>query len=181
MPAGVVAALVLLTACGDRPELARPGEESSAPPSASQTPPSTSTPAPIPPTSPPPSQTQPQQPPSGPPVTRTPDGHVVPPGVRALPREQVDTSTLPGYYTERQVWVFDDGRSLQVFAMASTPCAGVRGRATESGNTVRVVLESLSAPQGGTDVCAQVIEPKPVVVRLQAPLGDRVVSLQIPD
>jgi hypothetical protein len=115
------------------------------------------------------------------PVTVGPSGTAVPAGVRLLPKDQVDTSALPDYYTERNVWAFDGDRSLQMFAMARDACAGVQAIIGEqSAVAVKVVLVSMDAPQGGPpdgQMCAQVLTPKPVTVRLDAPVGNRKVYL----
>jgi multidrug efflux pump subunit AcrA (membrane-fusion protein) len=163
--AGAGMGLVLvLGACGQRADQAGPGGHEPGQPSRTEagTPPASSSIA-------------------EPPVTVEPSGTVVPVGVRLLPKGQVDASALPDYYTERNVWAFDGDRSLQMFAMARDACAGVQATISEqSADAVKVVLASMDAPQGGPpdgQMCAQVLTPKPVTVRLDAPVGNRKVYL----
>lgn len=115
------------------------------------------------------------------PVGTGPTGAEGPPGARLLPAGQVDTSALPPYYTERNVWAFDNDRSLQMLVMARDACAGVEATVTEqSPSAVTVVLRALDAPQGGPpdgQICAQVLLPKPATVRLAEPIGTRQVRL----
>lgn len=119
-----------------------------------------------------------------PPVSRAPSGTglVVPPGVTQLPPEQVDASALPMEYDERGlVWVFDDGFSLQMFAMATSGCGGVEARVVDQTATeVRISMGAMDQPQGGSpddQMCTTVLTPKPVTVTLDAPLQDRKVFL----
>lgn len=112
------------------------------------------------------------------PVTIGPSGPVVPPGVDVVPAGQVDASALPEYVQPRDVYSFDGGRSLQVFGMAADPCAGVEADLVDqSAKTVKIILRPMMAPQGGTDVCTQVITAKPATVSLDEPLGQRTVVL----
>jgi hypothetical protein len=119
-----------------------------------------------------------------PPVSKAPTGTgvVVPPGVTQLPPEQVDASALPMDYDERGlVWVFDDGFSLQMFAMATSGCGGVEARVVDQTATeVRIALGAMDQPQGGPadgTACTTALTPKPVTVTLDAPLQDRKVFL----
>jgi hypothetical protein len=119
-----------------------------------------------------------------PPVTQAPSGTglVVPAGVTQLPPEQVDATALPMDYAERGlVWVFDDGFSLQMFAMATSGCGGVDARVVDQTATeVRITLGAMDQPQGGPaddTMCTTVMTPKPVTVTLDAPLQDRKVLL----
>lgn len=112
------------------------------------------------------------------PVTLGPSGAVVPPGVDLVPAGQVDASALPEYVQPRDVYSFDGGRSLQVFGMAADPCAGIEADLVDqSADAVKIVLRPMMAPQGGTDVCTQVITAKPATVALTEPLGQRTVYL----
>ena len=166
-----VGLLLVLGACGQLTDQAGPGGQSSGQPSQTEVGPSQTEVG----SSPPASSS------AEPPVTVGPSGTDVPAGVRLLPTSQVDASALPDYYTERNVWAFDDDRSLQMVAMANDACAGVQATVSEqSANAVKVVLASMDAPQGGPpdgQMCAQVLTPKPVTVRLDAPVGNRKVYL----
>lgn len=137
-----------------------------------------------------PSVTKPQDPPGAtppatapsPPVSIGPSGSVVPAGVTEVPAAQVDASALPEYYEHRgQVWVFDDGYSLQMFAMASSGCTDAEAMLVDQSATeVRIMLRPMDQPQGGPPdgtVCTEVLTPKPVVVALDAPLGSRTIYL----
>lgn len=108
-----------------------------------------------------------------------PPSSVPPPSDATLvPDSQVDSSGLPPFYEERTVWVLGDGRTLQMYAMATNGCANAQGRITEqTAGDVRVTLESLTSPQGGKDVCAQSLQPKRITVTLNEPLGSRTVHL----
>jgi hypothetical protein len=120
-----------------------------------------------------------------PPVSKAPTGTglVVPPGVTQLPPEQVDASALPPseYDEHGLVWMFDDGFSLQMFAMATSGCGGVQAKVVDQTATeVRISLGPIDQPQGGgadDEMCTAVITPRPVTVTLDAPLGDRKVFL----
>jgi hypothetical protein len=163
----VVGAAVLfaLGACGQRAEPAGAG---------SGTPTTVVTPTEA-------SAVPPSEPPTSPPVTVGPSGTVVPPGVTVVPKDQVDSSALPEYHRERTVWVFDGGLSLQLYVMANNGCAGVEARVVDqSADAVRILVRSMDVPQGGPEgggMCTQALEPKPVTVRLDAPLGDRLIFL----
>lgn len=171
------ALLVLVTvgACGERPDAApvTPG-------GASLSLPVPTKPAPTEPSVPIAPPTDPVDP-TGPSVSLGPSGVVVPPGYTELPPGQVDAKALPAdVYTERRVWAAPDGRSLQLFAVAPDPCTEVR--ATVEGATADAVTLALSPmphPLGGPEgqVCATVVTPKPVSVRLADVLGDRKVVL----
>ncbi|OLF16898.1 hypothetical protein BU204_14455 [Actinophytocola xanthii] len=171
-----VALVVVLAGCGEDVGASQPGggtvstgvtvtEEASREPSATET--------------------EPPRPPGGTPsapVSLSPDGPVVPEGVRQVPSSQVDASAVPEYYDHRgEVWVYDGGYSLQMFAAASSGCGGVEARVVDqSAEAVRIVVRALPAPQGGSPddpVCTTVITPRPVTVALDAPLGERRVFL----
>lgn len=144
-----------------------------------------------PPSSPVPSQPAPSpsepKPPAGKPsapVSISSSGElVVPDGVTTVPADQVDSSALPAYYEHRgQVWMFDDGYSLQMFAAASTGCSDAEAVVVDqSGTDVRITLRPLPAPPGGMPddggVCTTVMTPRPVTVTLDQPLGDRKIYL----
>ncbi|HEY0452831.1 hypothetical protein [Actinophytocola sp.] len=117
-----------------------------------------------------------------PPVSVSPSGVVVPEGVRQVPAAQVDSSALPAYYEHRgEVWVFEDDRSLQMFAAASSGCTDAQAVVVDQSATeVRIMLRPLPEPQGGRPdggACTAVMTPRPVTVRLAAPLGDRTIHL----
>ena len=131
----------------------------------------------------PPEAGKPQNPVSGePPVTIGPDGPVVPPGVTEVPAAQVDATALPQYVEfGNKVWQYNDGFSLQMFAAATSGCAGVEAFvADQSADAVKIIVRSLDQPQGGRpddSVCTQVMTPVPVTVTLDQPLRDRMVLL----
>lgn len=117
-----------------------------------------------------------------PPVSLSPDGPVVPEGVALVPAEQVDSSALPEYYEQRgQVWVYDDGFSLQMFAAASSSCGDAEAMVVDqTASEVRIVLRPMDQPMGGPadgEACAMVMQPKPVTVTLDSPLQDRKIFL----
>jgi hypothetical protein len=119
---------------------------------------------------------------SAPPVTMGPNGPVVPGGVEALPPSQLDSKNLPDYYTERHVWVFNAGRSLQLFAVARNGCSGVEANPTQQSATdVTIAIRPLDQPMGehpdGNPMCTQALTLKSVVVQLAEPLGTRRVHL----
>jgi hypothetical protein len=171
------ALLVLLAtaACGAQqaggtPEIPA-GDASSAPPSLTMPPKPTLDPP-----------TEPVDPPK-PVITTGPSGVVVPPGLEVLPPERVDAKALPAdQYPERRVWVSQDDRSLQFFAMAPDPCT-IMEATVESADTARVTLAiaPMAQPQGGPEgqVCATVVTPMPVSVALPEALGDRQVVLTL--
>ncbi len=127
----------------------------------------------------PPSGTEPSAP-----VSLSPTGVVVPDGVTQVPADQVDASALPAYYEHRgEVWVFDDGYSLQMFAAASSGCTDAEAVVVDqSGSGVRITLRPLPETPGGRPdggACTAVMTPRPVTVTLDAPLGDRMIHLGI--
>lgn len=120
------------------------------------------------------------------PVTLSPQGEpVVPPGVEQVPAAQVDASALPTYYKlHGDVWVFDDGYSLEMFAAASSGCTDAEAVVvSQSSSEVKLTLRPLDAQPGGRPdgggACTAVMTPKPVTVRLDQPLGDRMIYLGI--
>lgn len=125
-----------------------------------------------------PPSSAPTEPPSGssstpPPVTGLPQG------AAQVPSDRLDTSALPEYYrSSSKVWVVNDGRTLQLSAMARDACTGVQARVIEQNDQlVRIELAPMDVPQGGSPdgpgFCAQVLTPRIVTVDLKAPLGDR--------
>ncbi len=123
--------------------------------------------------------------PPEPPVSRTERTNVaVPAGVTQVPAAQVDASAVPEYYDYRgQVWVFDDGYSLQAFAMATSGCGGVEAELVDQSATeVRITMGPQAEPKDGSSddrVCTEVETPRPVTVALDAPLGDRKIFLAV--
>jgi hypothetical protein len=178
-----VLALGVLAACGSN---ATDSAGQSAPTSESQSESQSVKPAPEPPAvivEPTPPAVKPQDPSGGvPPVTIGPDGPVAPAGVTEVPPSQVDASALPNYVEYgNKVWVYDDGYSLQMFASATSSCNGAEAVVVgQSADTVKIVVRPLAGPQGGRPddgVCAMVMTPVPVTVRLDAPLRDRRIFL----
>ncbi|WP_460405703.1 hypothetical protein [Actinophytocola sediminis] len=117
-----------------------------------------------------------------PPVSLAPDGPVVPPGVTQVPSAQVDATGVSELNEYRGlVWLYDDGRSLQMVAMATSGCGGVEARITgQTPTEVRIELGPQAQPQGGDpdgQMCTSVLTPRPVAVTLDGPLGDRTVHL----
>ncbi|HWM05169.1 MAG TPA: hypothetical protein VNP92_22750 [Actinophytocola sp.] len=125
------------------------------------------------------------EPPRGtpkPPVSQGPTGLVVPDGVTQVPAAQVDSSAVPVYSEHSgQVWMFDDGHSLQLFATATSSCTDAEAVVVDQSDAeVRIMLRPLPSPPGGLPdggACGAVMTPKPVVVTLDAPLGDRMIYL----
>lgn len=118
------------------------------------------------------------------PVSVGPSGVVVPDGVTQVPADQVDASALPAYYDHHgEVWVFDDGYSLQMFAAASSGCSDAEAVVVDqSASGVRITLRPLPEPPGGRpddSACTAVMTPRPVTVALREPLGDRKIYLGI--
>lgn len=163
--AGMTALLLGAGACGQAADQGAPASQPT-PTSVSPGPPSVSAPQrpsskPIPPEA------------GAPPTATTP-----PEGAVLLPKSQVDTSALPEYYAERNVWSVNDGRTLALNAMAPNPCTGVTARLVEENDRmVRITIAPMDVPQGGPPdgpgVCAQVVTPRVLTVDLAAPIGDR--------
>lgn len=115
-------------------------------------------------------------PPIGRPVSTAPTSGV-PQGAVLVPDERVDA---PSHYRERKVWVLNEGRTLQLTAMARDACTGVTAMVIEQNDKlVHVRISQLEVPQGGSSppVCAQVLTPKLVTVDLKVPLGNRQVII----
>lgn len=118
------------------------------------------------------------------PVSMGPNGPVVPAGVTQVPADQVDASALPAYYNNPgDVWVYDDGYSLEMFAAASSGCSEAEAVVVDqTSDAVRITLRPLAQTQGGrpdSRPCTAVMTPRPVTVRLAEPLGDRTIHLGI--
>jgi hypothetical protein len=170
---GTAGLLLALAACGQAAD--QGGQAASAPGSTSGSstptlvdPPSVS--VPVPPITKPPPQ------PPGPPATN------VPADATLLPKSQVDTSGLPSWYTERNVWSVNGGRTLVVPGMGRDACTGVQARVVEqNADLVRIEISPMDVPQGGSPdgpgFCAQVVTPRMVTVDLKVPLGNRKVVL----
>jgi hypothetical protein len=170
---GTAGLLLALAACGQAADqggqaASAPGSTSGSPSPTIVEPPSVSVPAP--------------------PITELPPplpgptGTKVPEGATLLPKSQVDTSGLPSYYTERNVWSLNGGRSLVVPGMGRDACTGVQARVVEqNADLVRIEISPMDVPQGGQPdgggFCAQVVTPRMVTVDLKVPLGNRKVVL----
>lgn len=172
---GTAGLLLTLTACGQAANSG--GQAASAPGSASASPSPTATVVeppsvglPVPPVT-----AKPPPPPAG-------TGTNVPQGATLLPKTQVDTAGLPSWYTERNVWSVNGGRSLIVPGMGRDACTGVDARVVEqNAELVRIEIAPMDVPQGGQPdgggFCAQVVTPRMVTVDLKVPLGNRRVVL----
>jgi hypothetical protein len=169
--AGTAGLLLALTACGQAANQAATagGGSSSASPTESS--------SGSPPIVEPPSVTLPTVPGKPPPETNVPQGATL------LPKSQVDTSGLPSWYTERNVWSVNGGRSLVVPGMGRDACTGVQAKVVEqNAELVRIEISPMDVPQngqpeGGPTMCAQVVTPRMVTVDLKVPLGSRKVVL----
>lgn len=120
------------------------------------------------------------------PISLSPSGEVVvADGVTQVPAAQVDASALPEYYEHRgEVWVYDDGYSLAMFAAASSGCTDAEAVVVDqSADRVKITMRPLDQQPGGRPdnggVCTAVMTPRPVTVKLDQPLGDRMVYLGI--
>lgn len=129
-----------------------------------------------------PDPSAPKPPGDVPSVSVSPSGVVVPPGVTQVPAAQIDAGALPVYYEHRgEVWVSEDGRTLQMFAAASSGCSEAEAVVLDqSPADIKITLRPLPSPPGGRPddgVCTAVITPKLVSVGLDEPLGDRKILL----
>lgn len=110
----------------------------------------------------------------------------VPAGATRVPAGQVDAAGLPSYYAHRgEVWLDEDGRSLRMFAMASSGCTDAEAVVSDqSASEVVITLRALPQPPGARPgrpdggVCTEVLTPRPVTVTLNQPLGDRAIQLR---
>jgi hypothetical protein len=174
--AGMAGVLFMIAACGQStgPTVAPAGGPAApSPTSASSSPSPSENPGDV------PSQLPPKVPPSVPLGVPT---KIPPQGGTLLPKNQVDTSGLPSYYTLHDVWSLNGGRSLALYGMGRDSCTGVQAIVTEqSQNAVRIQISPMDVPQGGQPdgggMCAQVITPRMVTVDLKVPLGNRTVFL----
>jgi hypothetical protein len=175
--AGMAGVLFVVAACGQASNLSTVpagGSSGPSPTSATSSPSPSENPGDV------PSQLPPKVPPSVPLPGRP---TMVPPeGGTLLPKNQVDTSGLPSYYTFKEVWSLNGGRSLTLYAMGRDSCTGVQAIVTEqSQNAVRIQISPMDVPQGGQPdgggMCAQMITPRMVTVDLKVPLGNRTVYL----
>jgi len=131
----------------------------------------------------PPAGEKPRNPSTGePPVTIGPNGPVMPAGVTEVPASQIDASAVVTYSEYgKKVWMFDGGFSLQLFADATSSCGEVQAVVVDqAADSVTIEVRQVEQPQGGgpdDKICASVMTPKPVVVKLDTPLQDRVIVL----
>ncbi|MEU4802412.1 hypothetical protein [Actinosynnema sp. NPDC023587] len=100
-----------------------------------------------------------------------------PPGAASrVPVERLDVSALSDAY-RREVWVYPDGRTLQVFSLAGG-CKRASAEVTAQGaDQVRVALVTTYYPPND-GVCTEELLSVPVNVELTAPLGERRVVLE---
>ncbi|HEY7595020.1 MAG TPA: hypothetical protein VH969_17845 [Actinophytocola sp.] len=183
----VLAAAAGLTACGQDAGTASgsaPATSSSAASTspASVEPPSASSTKPPAPASPP--SGQPGQPAA--PISLSPTGDVVvADGVTQVPAAQIDAGALPTYYEHHgDVWVYDDGYSLAMFAAASSGCSDAEAVVVDqSADGVKITMRPLDQQPGDRPdnggACSAVMTPRPVAVKLDQPLGDRTIYLGI--
>ncbi|TDP92039.1 hypothetical protein [Labedaea rhizosphaerae] len=97
--------------------------------------------------------------------------------VMVLPASQVDTKELPNFGKEPQVSIGDGGRTLRITIGNATGCATMQGVVKQqNADGVWIALVPMDTPQGG-ERCAESMNQKPALVRLDAPLDKRVVHL----
>jgi hypothetical protein len=177
-----VAAVATLASCANDAGKADEPTRTTPPSQVSETPSVTSPPG-IAPGEPDPSGSKPTE--TSAPVSLSPSGDlIVPPGVQQVPAAQIDVSALPAYYEHHgDVWVFDEGYSLEMFAAASSGCSDAEAVVVDqSDSDVRITLRPLPQQPGGRPdggACTAVMTPKPVMVRLTKPLDDRKIYLGI--
>lgn len=176
-----IVAVFALAACGEQPAASDQTKTTQVQSSQTKT-------APVPPSviaePTPPVEEKPRDPSTGePPVTIGPSGLVVPDGVTEVPASQIDASAVVTYsdYGKR-VWSFDGGFSLQLFGDATSSCGEVEAVVRDqSSDSVKIEVRAVDQPQGGgpddDKICASVMTPLPVVVRLDTPLQDRMILL----
>ncbi|MGH3881836.1 MAG: hypothetical protein ACRDRC_00325 [Pseudonocardiaceae bacterium] len=103
-----------------------------------------------------------------------PDWPDPPPGARALPSAQIDSSALPPGYP-RLVWTQGDGRPVGLHGQEGG-CTHVHADLREqTARLVRVALVEITSKSGP---CTMDLRFPPLAVRLDAPLGDRTVVLE---
>jgi len=152
---GIGAVLLACAACGGDEEIGFGG----APPATSDTPQATS--------GAPPSAESPG-PPLGDPVNPQP-----PPGATPVPASRVDASALPDGYP-RVVWTVGDGSTIGAYGQAGG-CIEATAEATEQ--TGQRVVMRITETTLSTGPCTMEISFPPLMVTLDAPLGDRTVVL----
>ncbi len=103
-----------------------------------------------------------------------PDWPAPPPGVRALPSAQIDSSALPPDYP-RLVWTRGDGRPVGLYGQEGG-CTHVHADLREQ--TPRLVRVALVEVTAKSDPCTMDLRFPPLTVELDAPLGDRTVILE---
>lgn len=104
-------------------------------------------------------------------------GGNVPGVVKVLPAGQVDTKELPNFGKAPQVSVGDGGKTLRITVGRATGCATMQGIVKQqNADGVWVALVPMDTPQGG-EKCSESMTPRPVLVRLDAPLDTRTVHL----
>ncbi len=97
-----------------------------------------------------------------------------PPGVRALPSAQIDSSALPPGYP-RLVWTQGDGRRVGLYGQEGG-CTHVHADLREqTPRLVRVALVEITAKSGP---CTMDLRFPSLAVQLDAPLRDRTVVLE---
>jgi hypothetical protein len=104
-------------------------------------------------------------------------GGNVPGVVMKVPASQVDTKDLPNFGKDPQVSVGDGGRTLRITIGNATGCATMQGVVKQqNADGVWIALVPMDTPQGG-EHCAESMNQKPALVRLDAPLDKRTVHL----
>jgi len=109
--------------------------------------------------------------PAPPPV---PDAPVAPPGGEKIPAGQVDAAALPEGYP-RLVWTQEGGSVLGAYGQEGG-CTQVRADLVEqTAESVRIMFVELTPTTGP---CTMDLRFPPLTVRLDEPLGDRMVVLE---
>lgn len=125
---------------------------------------------------------------SAPPATTAPGGSGVvgpvlpngqlPPGAVLVPATQVDASALPRAYP-RQVWT-DSGGQILGLTGEQGGCTSSSARLTQqTAAQVTVLVQQGSTAGGESRECPMYLTYKPIEVHLSAPLGQRMVVLQL--
>lgn len=163
-----VALAAVLAGCSSGTDSSAPGSSGSssgAPTSGTSTPGSTGS-----------SGSNPTNAPVQPPVSISEEKPVVPPNVTPVPKERVDSTTLSDTYRD-EVYVFGDGRDVEVFGVGGG-CKEARAEVSgQSADLVQITLVTITKQPPGT-VCTQEIRQVPLTVRLNAPLGNRRLVLE---
>ncbi|GAB2839029.1 hypothetical protein [Lentzea nigeriaca] len=159
-----VALVAVLAGCSSGTQSGAPGSSSGVPTTGTSTPGSTAS-----------SGTNPSAP-VQPPVSISEEKPVVPPNVTPVPKEKVDTTSLSDTYRD-EVYVFGDGRDIEVFGMGGG-CKEARAEVSgQSADLVQITLITITKQPPGM-VCTQEIRQVPLTVRLSAPLGNRRLVLE---